>query len=78
MKPSLTVDERGVLLHVTTEQGEGIAIPLDPKELAVTAAAALERVLSPEGKRRLVRGLGRLFLELTAPGESNGSDDPKA
>lgn len=77
MKPSLTIDERGVLLHVTTEQGEGIAIPLDPKELAATTTAALERVLTPEGKRRLLRGLGRLFLELTMPGESDGSG-PKA
>lgn len=67
MKPSVTVDERGVLLHVVTEEGEGIAIPLDPRELAATTAAVLDQVLSPEGKRRLVRGLGRLFLELTAP-----------
>lgn len=73
MKPSLTVDERGVLLHVTTEQGEGIAIPLNPNELAAATATMLENVLSPEGKRRLMRGLGKLFLELTAPkGPSDG------
>jgi hypothetical protein len=77
MKPSITVDERGVLLHVVTEQGEGVAIPLDPKMLAAAAGEAFTRVQTPEGKTRVVRALGRLFLELTAPESSDGSDAEK-
>ena len=68
MKPSVTIDEHGVLLHVTDSQGEGLAIPLSAETL-VEIAAKLERakvnIATPEGKKKLVRGLAALLLELT-------------
>lgn len=63
MKPSVTVDERGVVLHVTNDAGEGVAIPLNA-ELVTETTKAAARLLSPEGKRRLLRGLGKAFFEL--------------
>lgn len=63
MKPSVTVDERGVVLHVTNDAGEGVAIPLNA-ELVTDATKAAARLLSPEGKRALLRGLGKAFFEL--------------
>jgi hypothetical protein len=74
MKPSVTVDERGVILHVTNDAGEGVAVPLNA-ELVTEATNAAARLLSPEGKRALARGLGRLFLELLQ--EPEKKDDGK-
>lgn len=71
MKPSITVDERGVILHVTTDAGDGVAVPLNA-EMVTEVIQGAERLLSPEGKRRVLRGLGRLFLELTAPEKDDG------
>lgn len=67
MKPSLTIDERGAILHVTTDAGEGVAIPLEPAtvlELAAGFERARATLKTPEGRSSLVRGLGRLLLEL--------------
>jgi len=75
MKPTLTLDERGLILHVTTEAGEGVAVPLKPETFA-EVSKGVERLLSPEGKRRLLRGLGQLFLELTKP-EKEEADGKK-
>ncbi len=70
MKPSVTIDERGALLHVTTSTGEQISIPLEA-ETVFELAAGFERVKSalktPEGKSTLLRGLGRLLTELAQP-----------
>lgn len=63
MKPSVTVDERGVLLHVTNGAGEGIAVPINAELVGdVTKAAA--RLLTPEGKSAALRVVGRVLLEL--------------
>lgn len=67
MKPSVTIDERGVILHVTTDAGEGVAIPLEPKtalELAAGLERARARLNSPGGWSTLLRGAGKLLLEL--------------
>lgn len=66
MKPSITVDERGIILHVTTATGEGVAVPLNA-ELVTEAKNAFAKLATPEGKRRVLHGLGRLFSELTEP-----------
>lgn len=73
MKPTLTLDERGLILHVTTEAGEGVAVPLKPETFA-EAYKGVERVLSPEGKRRLLRGVVQLVLELTKPHEPDAEE----
>lgn len=69
VKPSVTIDERGVILHVTTEAGEGVAIPLEPKTV-LELAAALERARgafkSGSGWSTVLRGAGRILLDLTS------------
>lgn len=73
MKPSLTIDQRGVVLHVTTEAGEGVAVKLDPGTV-LELAAGLERaratLKTPEGRSSFLRGLGRLVLDLADQKES--------
>jgi hypothetical protein len=77
VKPSVTIDERGVLLHVTTESGEGIAIPLCA-ETVVDLIGGLSRarvaLMQPKGRKVLLRALGAAFLELTKPGDGNGTE----
>lgn len=67
MKPSVTIDERGVLLHVTTSAGEGIAIPLEPKTV-IELAAGLERargaLKTSAGWSALLRGAGKILFDL--------------
>lgn len=67
MKPSITIDERGVILHVTNDAGEGIAVPLQADtidQLARQLIVAQERLLSPEGRSLVARLLGSAFIEL--------------
>jgi len=72
VKPAITVDERGVLLHFTNAAGEGVAVPLN-ESLVGEARKAFATLLSPEGKRRVLRGLGRLALEVISdPEKDNG------
>jgi hypothetical protein len=75
VKPSVTIDERGVLLHVTTEAGEGVAIPL-AAETVVELIGGLTRarvaLMQPKGRKIVLRALGAAFLELTKPGDGNG------
>lgn len=55
-----------MLLHVTTETGEGLAIPIT-LDTAASVVKGVEKLLTPEGKRRVLVGLAELFLALTAP-----------
>jgi len=74
MKPSLTVDERGLVVHFTNDRGEGVAVPIT-SEMVKEAKNTFEKLATtPEGKRRVLQGLGRLFLELT---ESERADAKK-
>lgn len=76
MKPSITIDERGAILHVTTESGEGVAIKLEPAtvlELAAGFDRARAALMSPAGRSILLRGLGRLALELSK-GKTDGKE----
>lgn len=67
MKPSISVDERGVIVHLTNDAGEGVAVPLEA-DTVLEAAAAIERakakLKTPEGRGALLRGLGRVAWEL--------------
>lgn len=70
VKPSISIDERGVLLHVTDSEGRGFAVPLDTQtvlELGAKLAAAKAMLLTPEGKRRFAKGLAQLLLSMTEP-----------
>lgn len=71
MKPSISIDdERGAVLHVTDDDGHGVAVPLNRESLerlGVQCAAALEAFQGPgKGKawwrvaRAVVRTLGDL------------------
>lgn len=76
MKPSITIDERGVLLHVTDKDGHGVAIPLEPTtvlELAGSLQLAAQKLKTPEGKRTLVHGLVDVFTKLAKGGDDDGS-----
>jgi hypothetical protein len=67
MKPSLTLDERGLLLHVAIGE-DVVSVPVEPatvRELSATVDRARDALKTPEGRSTLVRGLGRLFAELT-------------
>lgn len=82
MKPSITVDERGVILHLTNPAGEGFAVELSPStivEMGAQLAKAKAAVLTPEGKRTIARALGTLFWQLVeeAPNEESEHGAPK-
>lgn len=83
MKPRLTIDDRGAVLHVDTDdRGNGIAIPLEPNtvlELAAGFERAKATLKTPAGRSTFLRGLGRLLLELTEPKEvtTDGTSKPK-
>lgn len=77
LKPSITIDERGVLLHVTDKDGHGVAIPLEPTtvlELAGSLQLAAQKLRTPDGKRTLVRGLVDVFAKLAKGGDDDGSN----
>lgn len=82
MKPSISIDERGVLLHMTDQEGKGFAVPLNTEsltELAAQAAAALERVKAPETRGQVLWNIARAVVrELTAPNQkkADGPSEP--
>jgi hypothetical protein len=80
LKPSITIDERGVLLHMTDASGEGIAIALNGETLAELVAqgtVALERLKSPEARGPLLWSLGRAVVrELFNPNQPKPPDGP--
>jgi len=76
MKPSITVDERGILLHVTNEAGEGFAIPLSTQtvvDLGLQLARAKAKLMTPEGKTQVAKALGSLFWQLVGEGKDDGT-----
>ncbi len=77
MKPSISIDERGVLLHVTDAEGHGIAIPLEPStvlELAGALQLAAKELKTPQGKRVVMRAAWDLLTKLA----TGGGDDDKS
>lgn len=63
MRPTLTIDERGFVIHFTNNEGEGVAVPLT-REAVAEAVLMANRVLSPNGKRRLLAGLKDLIVQI--------------
>lgn len=79
MKPSITVDERGVVLHVTDAAGKGFAVPLSAAtvaELGLQLARAKARLMTAEGKSEIAKALGELFGKLTRKGDEDGAPKP--
>ncbi len=67
-KPSITIDERGILLHLVDGNGEGVAIPLEPATLLQLSAAvtrAVATLKTPGGRSLLVSAAGALFRQLS-------------
>lgn len=68
MKPSVTIDERGVVLHVTNDAGDGVAVPLSGetiREIVVAAGRLKARMLEPAQRIETFKKFGALLLELT-------------
>lgn len=65
MKPSITVDERGVLLHLVDDAGKGYAVALNAETLTALVAQgtlALESLKSPETRGQVLWNLGRAVV----------------
>lgn len=75
MKPSVTIDERGILLHVTDNDGHGVAIPLNGEalaELGAQVAIALERMKEPSARNALLWRIAKIVAaEVVKPGSEN-------
>lgn len=82
-KPSVTIDERGILLHLVDGNGKGVAIPLEPATLVQLSAAvtrAVAEIKTPRGRSLLVSAAGALFRQLTEPAKEereSGTSDPE-
>ncbi len=80
MQPSISIDERGVLLHVVGDDGHGFAVPLNAEtmtELGSQIAVALERLKAPEERGRIFWRLGRAIVkELLGPEGAHGTPEP--
>lgn len=80
MKPSISIDERGVLLHLTDPQGHGFAVALNNEtlsELGAQIAVALEQVKAPETRGPFLWNLARAVVRevLTAKGKTDATGD---
>ena len=67
-KPSITVDERGAVLHMTDSEGNGIAVPLEPETVATVVQigkAAAAKLATPEGREFVKSTLLTLWKGLT-------------
>ncbi len=81
MKPSITVDERGVLLHLVDDAGKGYAVALNGETLAALVAqgtAALESLKSPETRGTMLWNVGRAVVrELFNPTKPRDDGPPE-
>jgi hypothetical protein len=77
MKPSISIDERGVLLHMTDPQGHGFAVALNAEtlnELGAQIAVALEQVKAPETRGPFLWNLARVVLREVMTRKEKGAD----
>jgi hypothetical protein len=74
-QPKVTIDGRGVVVHLTDSNGRGVEVPLTEVPAAVARAAAALK--SSEGRSTFLRGVGRLLASLAEPkgDNANGSDN---
>lgn len=72
--PRITIDERGVLLHMTTSAGETVSVALEPEtvfRLLESLQSAAAQLKTPAGKQMLKGALVALWQGLTK-GEDDG------
>jgi hypothetical protein len=65
MKPSVTIDERGVVLHVTDSEGNGVAVPLNAEtaaELAEQLANVKAQLAEPSKRWSLLGRISRAVV----------------
>jgi hypothetical protein len=67
VKPSITIDDRGVLFHIPSKD-QVVSIPLSTstiREVKSVIGRARAALKTTEGRSTLAKGLGRLLSELT-------------
>jgi hypothetical protein len=67
-KPSISIDERGILLHLTDATGHGVTVPIDPEGLALLAEQAGKALLTlktDKGRELVKDALRTLWKGLT-------------
>lgn len=74
-RPGVTIDGRGVVVHLVDSDGRGIDVPLN--EVPARVARVAGALKSREGRSTLLRGVFRLLGSLAEPEEqrSNATDD---
>ncbi len=81
MKPSITIDERGAILHMTNDAGEGVAVALNAEtlaELVTQGTAALKRLQSPETRGQVLSNLVRAVVREVLNPTPKRDDGPPA
>jgi hypothetical protein len=79
MKPTITIDERGVLLHLVDEAGKGFAVALNAEtlsELSAQVAIALEKLREPEQRRSLLWNVARAVVRELGVKGKDGPPEP--
>jgi hypothetical protein len=77
MKPTITIDERGVLLHLVDDAGKGFAVALNAEtlsELGAQVAVALEKLREPEQRSSFLWNVARAVVRELGVGK--GKDGP--
>ena len=77
MKPSVTIDERGIILHLTDTQGRGVAVPLSIEtllELQRQLELVRARFQGPELGSTLLR-IGRAVVDVITK-DKNAPPEP--
>jgi hypothetical protein len=78
VKPSVTIDERGILLHVTDTEGKGVAVPLNA-ETVREISHALERLKAPETRSQLFKNVAHAIAQTllgTPENKADGTPEP--
>lgn len=76
MKPTISVDERGVLLHMVDDDGHGYAVALNEQtltELGGQITAALEKLQAPERRGQVLWRIGRAIVRELMRKDDDGS-----
>lgn len=74
-RPGVTVDGRGVVVHLVDTDGRGIDVPLN--EIPARAAQVASALKTREGRWTFLRGVARLLGSLAEPEEqrTDGTDN---
>jgi hypothetical protein len=76
--PLITVDERGIIVHLVDSEGHGVAVPLNGESLAALAgqcALALEKIKSADTRGGFLWGVARAVVREVLS-TKKGTDGP--